>query len=272
MYKLAVIQSVYKNDNPQYLKLSLDSILNQTSRNFTVFLGIDGEISTDLWSIINNVQDDRLQVIANKKNKGLASILNELLEKCRKGGYEFIARMDSDDIAVNNRFEKQVAFLCKHENIDVVEGAINEIDSNGRDRGKITRYPCSVEACRAFFAKRNPVAHPAVMFRRSFFEKTEWHYPTDFVRNEDTRLWHEGYKHGCKIANIPDVVLNFRMTDDMFKKRRNGKDFAKSQLELRKKIIKDLGYGVMAYVYAYVMYVLMISPSCVLKTAYKFLR
>lgn len=134
MYKLAVIQSVYKNDNPQYLKLSLDSILNQTSRNFTVFLGIDGEISTDLWSIINNVQDDRLQVIANKKNKGLASILNELLEKCRKGGYEFIARMDSDDIAVNNRFEKQVAFLCKHENIDVVGGAINEIDSNGRDR------------------------------------------------------------------------------------------------------------------------------------------
>lgn len=88
----------------------------------------------------------------------------------------------------------------------------------------------------------------------------------------DTRLWHEGYKHGCKIANIPDVVLNFRMTDDMFKKRRNGKDFAKSQLELRKKIIKDLGYGVMAYVYAYAMYVLMISPSCVLKTAYKFLR
>lgn len=76
MYKLAVIQSVYKNDNPQYLKLSLDSILNQTSRNFTVFLGIDGEISTDLWSIINNVQDDRLQVIANKKNKGLASTMN----------------------------------------------------------------------------------------------------------------------------------------------------------------------------------------------------
>lgn len=272
MYKLAVIQSVYKNDNPQYLKLSLDSILNQTSRDFTFFLGVDGEISADLWSIINNVKDDRLQVIANKENKGLASILNDLLEKCRKGGYEFIARMDSDDIAVNNRFEKQLAFLCKHEDIDVVGGAINEIDSNGRDRGKITRYPCSVEACRAFFAKRNPVAHPAVMFRKSFFEKTGWHYPTDFVRNEDTRLWHEGYKHGCKIANTPDVVLNFRMTDDMFKKRRNGKEFAKSQLELRKLIIKDLRYGVMAYVYAYAMYVLMISPSCVLKTAYKFLR
>lgn len=150
MYKLAVIQSVYKNDNPQYLKLSLDSILNQTSRDFTFFLGIDGEISSDLWSAINNVKDDRLQVIASKENKGLASILNDLLEKCRKDGYEFIARMDSDDIAVNNRFEKQLAFLCKHEDIDVVGGAINEIDSNGRDRGKITRYPCSVEGVSSF--------------------------------------------------------------------------------------------------------------------------
>lgn len=272
MYKLAVIQSVYKNDNPQYLQLSLDSILNQTSRNFTLFLGIDGEICADLWGVINSVKDDRLQVIVNKANKGLASILNDLLEKCRNGGYEFIARMDSDDIAVNNRFEKQLAFLCKHEDIDVVGGAINEIDSEGRDKGKITRYPCSAEACRVFFAKRNPVAHPTVMFRKSFFKKTGWHYPTDFVRNEDTRLWHEGYKHGCKIANLPNVVLNFRMTDDMFQKRRNGEEFAKSQLELRKLIIKDLGYGVIAYVYAYAMYVLMISPNCILKFAYKVLR
>lgn len=60
MYKLTVIQSVYKNDDPLYLKLSLDSILNQTSSDFTLFLGIDGEISADLWSVINNIKDDRL--------------------------------------------------------------------------------------------------------------------------------------------------------------------------------------------------------------------
>ena len=74
------------------------------------------------------------------------------------------------------------------------------------------------------------------------------------------------------IANIPDVVLNFRMTDSMFKNRRNGRVFAESQLELRKLIKKDLGYGFMAEVYAYAMYLLMISPSWVLKIAYKILR
>ena len=187
-------------------------------------------------------------------------------------GYKYIARMDADDVSMRNRFTMQLAYLMGHPEIDMVGGAINEIDERGCDRNKIIKYPYNPAECRRFFAKRNPVAHPAVMFRRSFFEKTGWHYPTDFVRNEDTRLWLEGYKHGCKIANLPDVVLNFRITDDMFKKRRNGKDFAKSQLQLRKLIIKDLKYCPMAYVYAYAMYFLMISPSWLLKFAYKILR
>lgn len=270
--KLAVIQSVYKNDKPEYLRLSVDSILNQTYSNFKLILGIDGDISKDLRNVIFNVKDERLIIVEDKTNRGLAAMLNDLLEICHDNGYEYIARMDSDDIAVKDRFEKQMAFLLKNPNIDIVGGAINEIDDEGHDRGKITRYPCSAEDCSQFFAKRNPVAHPTVMFRRSFFDKVGWHYPTDFVRNEDTRLWHEGYKHGCKIANIPDVVLNFRMTDDMFMQRRNGKTFAKSQLKLRKMIAKDLGYGPMANIYGYAMYMLMNSPNFVRKLAYKFLR
>jgi hypothetical protein len=180
--------------------------------------------------------------------------------------------MDADDISTPDRFEKQISFLEAHQNIDMIGGAINEIDEEGNDRGKVTKYPCNPDDCRKFFAKRNPVAHPTVMFRRSFFDKAGWRYPTDYVRNEDTRLWHEGYKHGCVIANIPDVVLNFRMTDSMFKNRRNGKAFAKSQLQLRKQIKKELGYGFMAYVYAYATYLLMISPVWVKKIAYRLFR
>ena len=180
--------------------------------------------------------------------------------------------MDSDDIAIQNRFKLQIDHLEQNADVDALGGAINEIDENGNDRGKVVCYPCSPNDCRAFFAKRNPMAHPTVMFRSSFFEKAGWQYPTDFVRNEDTRLWHEGFKHGFVIANIPDVVLNFRMTDSMFTQRRNGREFAKSQLELRKLIAKDLGYGIMAYIYAYAMYLLMISPSWILKIAYKVLR
>ena len=229
-------------------------------------------MDAEVDAYLSGVNDERVRIQRRAENKGLAQSLNDLMNVVMHIGYEYIARMDADDISETNRFEKQIAYLDAHTDVDMVGGAINEIDEEGNNRGKITKYPCSPEECRAFFAKRNPVAHPTVMFRRSFFDKAGWRYPTDFERNEDTRLWHEGYKHRCVIANLPDVLLNFRMTDSMFRQRRNGRKFAKSQLQLRKLIAKDLGYGFMAYIYAYAMYMLMISPSWILKCAYKVLR
>lgn len=269
---IAVIMSLYKNDKLEFVQSAVDSILNQTYSFFDLYIQCDGPINPAVESFLSNLKDERIRIYKRKENKGLAQSLNDLLEIVKQNGYEFIARMDADDISELDRFEKQIGYLQSHPDIDVVGGAINEIDGCGNKRGKIVHYPCSVEECRAFFAKRNPVAHPAVMFRRGFFDKVGWAYPTDYVRNEDTRLWLEGYKHNCKIANLLDVVLNFRVTDDMFKNRRNGKDFAKSQLNLRLQIKKDLGYGFMATIYAYSMYFLMISPSWLLKLAYRILR
>ena len=269
---IAVIMSLYKNDVLQYVKLAVESILNQTYSNFDFYIQYDGPIRSEVDEYLSSLTDERLKIYKRDENKGLAHSLNDLLAIVMPMGYEYIARMDADDISLPNRFEKQIEYLNIHKDIDCLGGAINEIDENGNDRGKITKYPCSPEECRVFFAKRNPVAHPTVMYRKSFFVKVGWQYPIDYVRNEDTRLWHEGYKFGCVIANLPDVLLNFRMTDAMFAQRRNGKAFAKSQLELRKVINKDLEFGFMANVYAYAMYLLMISPAWLLKLAYRILR
>lgn len=268
-----MIQSVYKNDKEIFLRKSIESILQQSYSDFMLFIGVDGPVNDGINTLLRDFEkDDRIKVLRFPENRGLAHTLNDLLAEVLMQGFTYIARMDSDDISLADRLEKQMTYMSNHPEVDMVGGAINEIDENGEDRGKITKYPLTPNECRDFFAKRNPVAHPTVLFRRSFFEKARSKYPTDFVRNEDTRLWHEGYKHGCVVANIPDVVLNFRMTNDMFKNRRNGRAFAKSQLELRKLIAKDLGYGKMAYVYAYATFLLMISPSWVLKFAYKVLR
>lgn len=270
--RIVVIMSLYKNDVIQYVKLAVESILSQSYKDLDFFIQCDGPISHEIDDYLSGLDDERINLYKRTENKGLAQSLNDLLSIVKSLNYEYIARMDADDISLPERFEKQIVFLQSHTEVDLIGGAINEIDENGNNRGKVTKYPLSPTACRAFFAKRNPVAHPTVMFRRSFFEKAGWEYPTDFSRNEDTRLWHEGYKHGCVIANLPDVLLNFRMTDAMFTERRNGKTFAKSQLELRKKINKDLQFGFMANVYAYAMFILMISPSWLLKLAYRVLR
>lgn len=264
--------SLYKNDRLQYVKLAVESILGQTYKDFDFYIQFDGPVSQEIDKYLLKLDDERVKIRKRSENKGLAYSLNELLAIVISQGYEYIARMDADDISMSDRFEKQLAYLEIHQDVDCLGGAINEIDENGDERNKKTSYPCHPDDTRLFFRKRNPVAHPTVMFRRSFFEKAGWEYPTDFVRNEDTRLWHEGYKHGCVIANLPDVLLHFRMTDAMFTQRRNGKAFAKSQLMLRKMINRDLKYGVMADVYAYAMYLLMISPSWLLKFAYRVLR
>lgn len=270
--KIAVIMSLYKNDVIQYVSLAVESILNQTYTDFYFYIQYDGPIQSEVDKYLSELKDERVKIKRRAENRGLAQSLNELLAVVMTKDFEYIARMDADDISLPDRFEKQLVYLKSHIDVDMVGGAINEIDENGKNRGRLIKYPCKPEECRAFFAKRNPVAHPTVMFRRSFFEKVGWKYPTDFVRNEDTRLWHEGYKHGCVIANLPCVLLNFRMTDAMFTQRRNGNAFAKSQLMLRKIINKELQFGAIANCYAYAMYLLMISPSWLLKFAYRVLR
>ena len=269
---LAVIMSVYKNDRLDYVRSAVESILGQTYAYFDYYIQYDGPVATDVNVYLSELKDERVHIQRRSENKGLAQSLNDLLTIVMPKGYKYIARMDADDVAMLERFEKQLDYLTKHPEVDCVGCAINEIDGDGNDRGKITRYPCSPEETRDFFAKRNPVAHPTVMMRKSLFEKAGGYYPDDFVRNEDTMLWYKAFLGGAKIANLPDVLFNFRMTDAMFTQRRNGKAFAKSQLEMRKVINRGLGYGPMATVYAYAMYLLMISPSWVLKLAYRVLR
>ena len=269
---VAVIMSVYKNDKVSYVKQAVESILQQTYSNFDYYIQSDGPVAVEVDEYLYGLTDKRIHIQWRAENKGLARSLNDLLAIVIPAGYEFIARMDADDISDITRFQCQIEYLKEHPDVDCVGCAINEIDENGNDRGKKTYYPCSPEETFRFFSKRNPVAHPTVMMHRSLFEKAGWLYPDDYVRNEDTMLWYKAYLGGAKIANLPDVLFNFRMTDAMFTQRRNGKAFAKSQLEMRKIINKGLGYGVMSYVYAYAMYLLMISPSWILKIAYKVLR
>lgn len=268
--KIAVLLTVYKNDKADYLSLSVESILNQTYQNIVIFIGVDGPIEGELYSCLKKYSSySQIRSIYFPKNRGLASVLNDLIKICRKEGVDFIARMDADDISLPYRLERQLCFLLAHPEIDVVGGSIMEIDERGKFLGKTIVYPLTPSACRVFFAKRNPLAHPATLFRYRYFEKTECLYRPEYRQNQDTLLWFDGLRKGCLMANIPDVVLNFRMTNDLFKKRRNGYGFAKRSLKDRFRINKELGYGIQAYVFAMMMFLITISPVWVKKIAYK---
>lgn len=274
MNTIAVVLPVYKKDKVEYLSKAIESILYQTYRNIHLFIGVDGPVGADLHNSLEVLErQNTVSILWFPENRGLACVLNDLLDICFKEGYEYIARMDADDISMSDRFEKQMAYMKNHIEIDVVGGAIKEIDEEGNYRNKTIIYPEGPAECREFFAKRNPHAHPAVLFRKSFFDKLNGKkYRPEYRQNQDTMLWYDGMMSGTQHANIPDVVLNFRMTNAMFKKRRNGWAFAKKQFKDRLMINKGLGYGWKADVYGFAMFCMLISPVWIKKIAYKVFR
>lgn len=270
---VAVILPVYKNDKVPYVLFSIDSMLNQTYKgDISLYVGVDGPVGEDLANCLKEYENKGVKVQWFKENRGLAIVLNNLLDIVRKDGFEYIARMDADDISMPDRLEKQMAFLLKHPEIDVVGGSIEEIDEDGKSRNKTIIYPKTHNDCYNFFAKRNPHAHPAVLFRWSYFEKAGCLYRPEYRQNQDTMLWMDGMSKGTLHANIPDVVLLFRYTDALFKKRRNGWAFAKKQLADRKVINKTLGYGLGATIFGYMMFVMLVSPAWIKKIAYRIFR
>lgn len=272
--KIAVILPVYRKDKVEYLSKAIESIVMQTYRDYHIYIGVDGPVGDDINDYFEHIDNqNRVTIIRFEENRGLACVLNDLLDICFKDGYEYIARMDADDISELTRFEKQMAYIEEHPEIDVVGGAIEEIDEKSKSRGKTIIYPATPVECRDFFSKRNPHAHPAVLFKKSFFDKLNGQkYRPEYRQNQDTMLWYDGMMAGTQHANIQDVILRFRMTDTMFKKRRNGWAFAKKQFTDRLMINRGLGYGLGADVYGFAMFCMLVSPPFIKKIAYRVFR
>ncbi len=267
--KVAVLLPVYKNDNPTYLAKATESILYQTYRNVYMYIGVDGPVGEELHKLLELFEKQNMvNVVWFPENRGLACVLNDLVAICKKEGHDYYARMDADDISQNDRLEKQVNFLEEHTEVDVVGGAINEIDGEGKSRGKHVEYPLTHDDCRRFFRYRDPLAHPAVMFRARYFEKVINGYRNEYRKNQDTMLWFDGFMNGCLFANLPDTVLCFRVNDDFYN-RRNGWKRAKQMLKDRIKMNKALHYDFSANLFAIGMFFMTISPAWIKKALYR---
>ncbi|MCM1035561.1 MAG: glycosyltransferase [Paludibacter sp.] len=267
--RCCVIMSVYKNDRLDYVKQSVNSILNQTFTNIDVFIQYDGYVPLDIDNFLTQLSDNRLHIQRRDENKGLAYSLNELLRLVMPLGYEFIARMDADDVAANNRLEKQIRFLQSHPDIDCVGTWAIEIDAEGNEYYK-KQMPISHNECLQLFRKRDCMIHPTVMFRRSYIEKAGF-YALDTYFGEDTMMWAQGFANGCQFANLPEYLLQFRLDNNFFQRRRGWKH-AKSIFLLRHKVNRLLHFGLTADIWALAYAAAKMQPTFVLNFLYKHMR
>jgi glycosyltransferase involved in cell wall biosynthesis len=259
MVDLAVIMSIYKNDQLFVLKESIQSILTQTYTQFHYYLIIDGPVSGGIEEYISSLKDERIMLFHLESNEGLAKALNFLLEKVMKNPeFMFIARMDADDISMPERFEHQRSFLNTNPTVSIVGCWYEEIDENGKCIN-YRRLPIEHSALRKRYLTRTPFAHASVMFRRELIEKAGL-YPTDTILMEDNVLWGRALKVGLKFANIPKCLFKFRIDKNHFK-RRSGFRYGWNYIRSRFSINRSLSFPFYSYFFSLSVGFIKMMPS-----------
>lgn len=214
---VAVIMSVYKSDNPGYLQLAIDSLLNQTI-TCHIYIYIDGSIPIELKQILDKYNNfHNFFIYASSINQGLACALNSLIEIVVTKGYNYIARMDSDDISRCQRIEKQVLFMNQFQDISVCGTFCSEFGSSFSMKEK--RVPLIHEELVDYSIVRCPFIHPTVMFRRTIFD-AGFRYPVDTKLTEDLAFWFVLLQNGFKFANIEEILLDYRLNELTLTRRR----------------------------------------------------
>jgi len=267
----SVLMSVYSKEESSYLKESLESMLAQTLQPEQIVIVKDGPLTEELDAVINEYTfkySKIFTVVPLTENIGLGKALDKGLKSCRN---ELVARMDTDDISLPVRCEKQVQEFQKDSALSIVGTMIDEFYDEPNNIVSSRIVPTDHEEIVAFMRRRSPFNHPSVMFKKSEVIRCGG-YGT-FRRKQDLDLFSRMINYGCKTANINEPLLLFRSNEDNFRRRKSW-TYCKSYIDVQYAIWKrghcsllDLTYVVWGQITIFVL------PMSLLKVvSNKFLR
>lgn len=203
--KVSVVMSVYNGE--KHLREAVESILNQTFRDFEFIIVDDG--STDsTWKILTGYDDPRIVLVRNQENAGLTKSLNKGLQLA-KGKY--IARQDADDASLPERLEKQAEFLDSNRDVGLLSCSFIEIDGEGRPVS-VQRLPSEDSELQERLLSSNCFCHGAAMFRRECL-KSVGAYREEFEFAQDYDLWLR-ISERYKVANLEEALYKWRADTD----------------------------------------------------------
>ncbi len=218
MQSYSVLMTVYKGDNPSYVETSIKSVLNQTHPTNNFVIVEDGPLPETLESLVCSYESTHteIHVVRLHVNVGLGKALNEGLPVCKN---ELIARMDSDDISMPERCEKQVRAFEDDSELDIVGCPVKEFVGTPDNVVGQRDVPLDNESIHKYVRRRDPFNHPTVMYRKS---KVMKYGPYgDYRKNQDTDLWIKLLSNGCKAKNLDEYLLMFRFDEGTYRKRKS---------------------------------------------------
>lgn len=234
--KYSVLMSVYKKDNPEWLLTALQSIYErQTKKPDEIVIVFDGPLTDELYEVLDRFRKDKEGIVKyypQNDNQGLGVALRIGSAYCTG---DYIFRMDSDDISVEQRFERQVEYLESHPNIDVLGTDIAEFKNSPAEKKKIRRCPATHEEIVSMGKSRTPMNHMSVCIKRSALDKSGGYESCLFM--EDYYLWLKMIVAGCRLENLHESLVYVR-TDDNFIGRRSAKQQISSRKFLQKYMLE----------------------------------
>jgi len=235
--EFSVLMSVYHKEQPTFLKVSLDSVFNQTKRATQVVLVEDGSLTQELDVLIANYCDryPELEIVPLKENRGLGLALAEGILHCK---YEIVARMDTDDIAREDRFELQLKEFEKNPKLHICGAHVKEFEDDVNNVVTQRMVPLTDAECKKYQKRRDAFNHMTVMYKKSAVLAAGNYQHCPLM--EDTLLWVNMFKNGVTAMNIDDYLVYARIGKGMYE-RRGGWAYYKKYKQARKRIY-DTGY------------------------------
>lgn len=235
--KYSVLMSVYKKEKPEYLKESIQSMLEQTVPPTEFVLICDGPLTEELDQVIDQFEKKEaglFQIVRLPVNGGLGESLKTGIGYCTN---ELIARMDSDDIAKPDRCEKQLKIFAEKD-VDIVSGTVLEFEGDLNNILSRKELPITEKEILAYAKKRNPFNHPCVMYKKAaVIDAGNYQHCPWF---EDYYLWARMLHNGSQGYNIEEPVLYMRAGAGMYQ-RRGGMAYLKAMYRFKWEL-KTMGF------------------------------
>jgi glycosyltransferase involved in cell wall biosynthesis len=266
----SVLMSIYFKEKPEYFDRAMQSIWDeQTVKPNEIILVQDGELTEDLYKVIANWQDklqDVLKTIPLKENVGLGDALNEGIKHC---SMDLIARMDTDDIAISRRFEKQLK-IFENNSIDISSGWVSEFESDEKQIVSFRKLPENHDEIVEYAKRRSPLNHPAVMYKKSAVEKAGGYQKMMWF--EDYYLWARMLLNGSKFHNIQEPLVNMRAGYGQLE-RRGGLKYAVAEFNFFKTLYSKKFFTLSLFLQnILIRFIARVLPKKILKLIYKKLR
>ena len=228
--EFSVLISVYQRENPLYLKQALDSLYVQIVPPSEVVIVEDGPLTDGLHTVINAFSTQHpTKIVRLPHNQGLGKALREGLKHCR---FPIVARMDSDDICMSRRFEKQLSIM-ENTKVDIVGSWIDEFSGSKKHVVSTRKVPEFQAEILRFARHRNPMNHPTVMFRKQVIEAISSYQ--DLKLFEDYDLWVRALQAGATFYNLQESLLWFRLSPEAFQ-RRGGLNYIKKEIRFQRRL------------------------------------